>query len=64
MTYYRIDPKEDGTVDVILTPHEGAQSAQDAPIYILRGFTPFPMLEEYIRFHYYALCEAAEMVYP
>jgi len=67
--FYRIEPREDGTVDIYLrsevipaTTEEGATD-YDIRILIVRGVVPWDGMEEDIRRRYDAWCEAAETVY-
>ncbi len=69
-SFYRITENDDGTVDIVLTPPkvyprktEDGIVDYDISIHVVRGMWPFPGLEEYVRQHYYALCEIGETIY-
>ena len=66
--FYAIDPQDDGTVDVYLSPvvcvyNTGLGVKEyDFSVRIVRGVTPWPELEEDIRQRYESWCEAGEVI--
>ena len=69
-SFYRIVRNDDGTVNIILTPPkvyplstEDGANDYDISIHVIRNVEPFDGLEEYVRYHYTALCEIGETIY-
>ena len=68
--FYRILENDDGSVDVILMPPrvysiktEDGFIDHDVAVRVIRRMVPFDGMEAYIRYNYYALWEAAEVLF-
>lgn len=66
--YYTIVPRDDGLVDVYLSPDVRAYKTDlgiteyDVSVRLVRGVVPWEGLEEDIRARYYAWCESGETI--